>query len=212
MPPAGGEERTCEGRGPGPSLALAILKVGLLYFAILLAGAAIFKLMPEGWLAPFDRALAWAVQATLGAVGVKAERVGATLLVPLPDGKPLVVYIVRHCLGIHSTLGYLALVFALPAVPLKKRLWWALGGTALLGAANVARTATTIWAGAKFGLKAFDILHLTVWRVGLSALALLLALLFAFSVGRRRESLFLPHPSQHPGKVSRTRQEGGSSP
>jgi len=188
-----------EGRAPKgirgrtkPSLALAILRVALLYFGILLTGAAIFKLMPEGWVAPFNRALAWAVHVVLDGLGVEARRAGATLLVPLPEGKPLVVHMVRHCLGVHSTLGYLALVFSLPAVSLRRRLWWALGGVALLGVANVARTVTTIWAGAKFGLQAFDMLHLTVWRVGLSVLALLLALLFAISIGRRRKSLFLP--------------------
>ena len=193
--------------GGGPSLPLAILRVAALYFAILLTGAAIFKFLPGEWVEPLNEALAWCVQKALLPFGVEARRMGAALVVPLPDGKPLVACMVRHCLGVHSLLGYLALVFALPAVPVCRRLKWALAGIAILSAANVMRTATTIWAGARFGIRAFDLLHLTVWRVGLSLLALAMALLFALSIGRGRESLFIP-----PKEEEVSRSAGGSSP
>lgn len=159
-----------------------------------------FKYLPRSAVAPFNEALAWAVQKVLLPLGVEARRVGSALIVPLPDGKPLVAHMIRHCLGVHSILGYLALVFALPAVPLARRLKWALLGLVVLSVANVVRTATTIWAGAKFGLGAFDLLHLTVWRVGLSLVALALALFFAFSIGRERESLFIPPSIEPEGK------------
>jgi len=189
---------------------LAILRVALLYFAILLSGAAAFKLLPEGWLAPLNVALAWFVQKMLLLLGVEAKRRGIAVIVPLPTGEPLVALMIRHCLGVHSLLGYLALVFSLPAVPMASRVKWSLLGISLLSTANVLRTATTIWVGAKYGLPAFELLHLTVWRIGLSLLALALALLFAFSVGRGRESLFIPPPSEE--GVSRKRSEGESLP
>ncbi len=169
------------------------LKVGARYFAILLTGALILRLMPESWFAPFSKLLADALQASLNILGIPNLRAGPiTILLPTPEGKILPVYIVRHCLGLHPLLSYLALVIALPAVPLAKRLWGALLGTTFLSLANVARTATTMWVGAVFGSHAFDLVHLTVWRVGLTFLALLTALAFALWVGKDRESLFAP--------------------
>lgn len=125
---------------------------------------------------PAEKATAYAVYLLLVSLGYPAtfaSHASPELLVPAVNLGGLAVGIVWDCVGWKSVLALLALVWAVPGVSNKKRagvLWL----VPILLALNILRLATTILAGYLWGEWAFDLVHLTLWRYGLTIILFLL--------------------------------------
>jgi len=72
------------------------------------------------------------------------------------------------CTGYRSMLAFIALVFAVPGVDWKKRLKPLVPGFMILYAVNLFRIIITISAGVLFGFRAFELMHLFLWRWALT--------------------------------------------
>ncbi len=74
----------------------------------------------------------------------------------------------RDCIGWKSCLLFFALVFAVPSIPLKKRILGILIFSPILYIVNIARLATTFYLGYIYGAKVLDVVHEYLWREGLA--------------------------------------------
>lgn len=94
-------------------------------------------------------------------------------------GNSLGIGIINACTAYRSIFAYLALVFAVPNVKIKRRLKALLFGIPIIYVANIARLVTTILVGLKLGVTLLDLTHIVLWREALILLVFGLWVLWA---------------------------------
>ncbi len=77
------------------------------------------------------------------------------------------VEIIRDCVGWKSFLAFTGLIFATPAVTMRKRFVGVVFALIIIFISNIIRLMTTIIIGFSYGYDAFQMTHLFLWRWGL---------------------------------------------
>ncbi len=80
--------------------------------------------------------------------------------------------ITADCTGWKSMLFLFGLMFAVPAVALKKRLIGLLVGIPIIWAGNLLRILSAVYAQQAWGMEAAQVLHDVWWQLGLTAIVL----------------------------------------
>ncbi len=82
------------------------------------------------------------------------------------------VEIIRDCVGWKSFLAIFGLIIASPRVRWEHRLAGILGGALIIFVMNIMRLVTTIMVGIKYGTDLMDVVHIHLWRWGLTAVVI----------------------------------------
>ncbi len=78
------------------------------------------------------------------------------------------IEIIRDCTGWKSFMAVCGLVIATPDASWKDRITAILAGALVITAANLIRLVTTILVGVAYGIKVMEVVHIHLWRWGLT--------------------------------------------
>lgn len=115
---------------------------------------------------PVQEFVAQAVNRMLSLSGVAAVQSGATLAVQTVNG-PLLVEIIKDCVGWKSMLALFGLIFATPKIAMIKRIIGLLVGAPAIFVLNLVRIWSTIYITAIKGYSFWGITHTFLWQEGL---------------------------------------------
>lgn len=121
-------------------------------------------------------------------LGTSVELVSDTSIFITTQPKNVQIDIIADCVGWKSALAFCALVCALPAVSVKKRLKGILAGLPIIYIANIIRLSLLAKIVSSYGTDAFDIWHTFFFREGLVVLIFLLWVFWVEKVAWKEEN------------------------
>jgi exosortase/archaeosortase family protein len=121
----------------------------------------------------------------LRGVGYQVVQEGAALTVGAEN--PFFFIISPDSTGWKSMLFLFALIFAVPGVVLKKRVFGLVFGIPLIWIGNLTRVLAIVFIERGYGFEAAMLAHDYLWRLGLISLVLVLWLLWYFKIAKVRK-------------------------
>jgi len=115
---------------------------------------------------PVQEFVAHAVNQMLSLSGIASVQNGATLAVQTVSG-PLLVEIIKDCVGWKSMLALFGLISATPKIAMRKRIIGLLVGAPAIFLLNLVRIWSTIYITAIKGYSFWEITHTFLWQEGL---------------------------------------------
>ncbi len=111
----------------------------------------------------------------LGAMGYSVQQEGAYLTVSGgPPVQDFLFYVNEDCTGWKSMLFLFALIFAVPGVVLRRRLWGLVFGLPAIWLGNLGRVVGVVLAERSYGVETALLIHDYGWQFGLIALVLVI--------------------------------------
>lgn len=104
-----------------------------------------------------------------------------------PGAEPFNFMINEDCTGWKSMLFLFALMFAVPGIALRKRLWGLVFGVPAIWIGNIARVVGVVFAERAYGVEAALLVHDYLWQIGLIALVLGIWLVWLGFAGRSKK-------------------------
>ena len=89
-------------------------------------------------------------------------------------GQPFIFMINEDCTGWKSMLFLFALIFSVPGIALKKRLFGLVIGIPLIWIGNIARIVGVVLAQESYGVQTALIIHDYLWQLGLIAIVIII--------------------------------------
>ncbi len=114
-------------------------------------------------MAPLQEITAEMVTTLLNLLGFNAVHNGISIYM---DG--IRIEIIRDCTGWKSFMAVCGLVIATPKASWRDRITAILAGALVIAAVNLIRLVTTILVGVAYGIKVMEVVHIHLWRWGLT--------------------------------------------
>lgn len=143
-------------------------------------------------LMPLQSAVASQTAWVLGQMGFTIQQNGIFLSATIINNVDAFHFMINQdCTGWKSLLFVFSLIFAVPGIALRKRLWGLVFGLPIIWIGNLARVVGVVLVEKQYGVQAALMIHDYFWQVGLIALVLGIWLSWLYWVRTRKKKTIL---------------------